>query len=92
MPTDFPEADGTLTWDATTLVLVQVSAAGHTGIGWTYADAAIVALVQTARPASWRAAMPWTCRCMGRRCGVPAATIGSTGTGHAALSAVEIAM
>jgi len=29
VPTDRPEADGTITWDATTLVLVQAHAGGH---------------------------------------------------------------
>lgn len=46
VPTDFPSADGTLAWESTTLVLVQVSAGGRTGTGWTYADSSVVALVQ----------------------------------------------
>jgi L-alanine-DL-glutamate epimerase-like enolase superfamily enzyme len=45
IPTDAPEADGTATWDSTTLVLVEVSAGGRTGTGWTYADASLVPLV-----------------------------------------------
>ena len=36
VPTPEPESDGTLTWDATTVVVAQVSAAGHTGLGFTY--------------------------------------------------------
>ena len=35
-----PESDGTAVWDATTMVLVEISAAGETGIGYTYADEA----------------------------------------------------
>jgi len=46
VPTDAPEADGTMSWDATTLVLVQVRGAGATGTGWTYAPAAAAALVR----------------------------------------------
>ena len=42
IPTDFPEADGTYQWNATTLVLAYVEAAGETGVGYTYADASIV--------------------------------------------------
>ena len=34
--TDAPEADGTLAWDSTTLVLVRAYAGGESGIGWTY--------------------------------------------------------
>ena len=37
IPTDGPESDGTLSWDSTTMVVVQCRAAGHTGIGYTYA-------------------------------------------------------
>ena len=40
VPTDQPESDGTLTWDSTTLVLVEVSAGGETGLGYSYASAA----------------------------------------------------
>ncbi len=36
VPTDQSEADGTLTWSATTLVLVRVRCGGHEGLGWTY--------------------------------------------------------
>ncbi|MGF6876994.1 enolase C-terminal domain-like protein [Paraburkholderia sp. MM5477-R1] len=48
IPTDAPEADGTFAWDATTLVVVEVDAGGDTGIGYTYSDACIVALIQGA--------------------------------------------
>src|SRR5690349_7395822 len=36
VPTDAAEADGTLAWDSTTMVLVRVGSGEHTGIGWTY--------------------------------------------------------
>ena len=45
IPTDAPESDGTLAWDSTTLVLVQVRAGGRTGVGYTYAGPAAAALV-----------------------------------------------
>lgn len=31
IPTDAPEADGTITWDSTTLVIVEIEAGGHRG-------------------------------------------------------------
>ncbi|MGE5110403.1 MAG: enolase C-terminal domain-like protein [Acidobacteriaceae bacterium] len=46
VPTDFPESDGTLKWDHTTMVLVHVSGGGRQGIGYTYADAATAKLVE----------------------------------------------
>ena len=46
VPTDVPnESDGTLVWDATTLVLVEVRGGGVTGIGYTYADVATARLI-----------------------------------------------
>jgi L-alanine-DL-glutamate epimerase-like enolase superfamily enzyme len=45
IPTDRPEADGTLAWDRTTLVVVDVDAGAATGLGYTYADAALVELI-----------------------------------------------
>ena len=36
VPTDAPEADGTIAWDSTTMVLVRISSGGTTGMGWTY--------------------------------------------------------
>jgi len=40
VPTDAPEADGTLAWDATTMVLVTAQVGNERGIGWTYGAAA----------------------------------------------------
>jgi L-alanine-DL-glutamate epimerase-like enolase superfamily enzyme len=40
IPTDFPESDGTIEWDHTSLVLVRINAGGKEGIGYTYADPA----------------------------------------------------
>lgn len=40
IPTDAPEADGTATWNSTTLILVQLQAGGKTGIGYSYANEA----------------------------------------------------
>lgn len=46
MPTDAPEADGTLSWDATTIVLVQARAGDHTGLGYSYTAGAAAALIE----------------------------------------------
>jgi L-alanine-DL-glutamate epimerase-like enolase superfamily enzyme len=46
IPTDAPEADGTFHWKATTLVVVEVKAADElSGLGYTYADASLAALI-----------------------------------------------
>lgn len=46
VPTPAPEADGTLEWDATTIVVVRVNTGDVVGVGWTYADAACVPLIE----------------------------------------------
>lgn len=47
VPTDHPESDGTHQWDATTLVLVKLSADGRNGIGYTYSHSAAGHLIAT---------------------------------------------
>jgi len=77
IPTDAPEADGTLEWESTTLVVVEVAAGGRRGLGWGYADLATARLVADrladvvhgrdalAIPAAW-AAMVRSIRNLGR--------------------------
>jgi L-alanine-DL-glutamate epimerase-like enolase superfamily enzyme len=45
VPTETPEADGTLAWRDTTLVLVRVAACGVGGIGYSFADTATARLI-----------------------------------------------
>jgi len=45
IPTNTPEADGTLTWNQTTLVVVEIEAGGKKGIGYTYADPSAAFLI-----------------------------------------------
>jgi L-alanine-DL-glutamate epimerase-like enolase superfamily enzyme len=45
VPTDAPEADGTLAWDATTIVVVRARGGDETGVGYTYAGQAAATLV-----------------------------------------------
>ena len=45
VPTDRPEADGTLAWDSTVIVVVDVEAGGKTGLGYTYGAAEAASLI-----------------------------------------------
>jgi L-alanine-DL-glutamate epimerase-like enolase superfamily enzyme len=45
IPTERPEADGTLAWEATGLVLVRLKAGGETGLGYSYTHRAAARLV-----------------------------------------------
>lgn len=49
MPTRAPEADGTLSWTSTTAVVVEVTAAGGGGLGWTYGSGAAAAVIDGLR-------------------------------------------
>ena len=47
VPTDGPEADGTLSWDSTTIVVAHAYAGGEHGLGYTYSHAAAAKLIET---------------------------------------------
>jgi L-alanine-DL-glutamate epimerase-like enolase superfamily enzyme len=92
IPTDAPEADGTLAWDKTTMVAVTARAAGEQGTGWTYAAGAAAAVVDQvlAGVAVGRPAfdIPAIAQDMARQL----RNIGRPGIGATALSAVDIAL
>jgi L-alanine-DL-glutamate epimerase-like enolase superfamily enzyme len=92
VPTDAPEADGTFAWHKTTLVLVEATAGGRMGLGYSYADTSTAALVRDtlaevvrgrdamAVPGSW-SAMVAAIRNLGR-----------PGVASMAISAVDAAL
>jgi len=45
VPTDLPESDGTIEWDATTLVVAHVEGGGRRGIGYSYSSVGAVAVI-----------------------------------------------
>src|SRR5947209_232115 len=47
IPTDKPEADGTIAWSSTTLVVVEVSGGNRVGLGYTYSSDCIPRLIET---------------------------------------------
>lgn len=46
IPTDAPEADGTLSWDSTTLIVAELECGGKTGLGYTYGNHATAGLAR----------------------------------------------
>jgi L-alanine-DL-glutamate epimerase-like enolase superfamily enzyme len=92
VPTDAPEADGTLSWDATTVVVAEAGAAGCTGVGYSYAAGAAAQLISEvlretvlgsdalSPPAAW-AAMRHAVR-----------NVGYPGVASGAISAVDVAL
>lgn len=45
IPTDAPESDGSIAWDSTTMVLVEVAGGSQHALGYSYADAAAAFLI-----------------------------------------------
>jgi L-alanine-DL-glutamate epimerase-like enolase superfamily enzyme len=92
VPTDEPESDGTATWDATTIVVVEVAAGGETGLGYTYAPPAAGRVVEetladvvTGRDA-FATGEAWAVM------GAALRNAGRPGIGFCALSAVDLAL
>jgi L-alanine-DL-glutamate epimerase and related enzymes of enolase superfamily len=44
-PTDAPESDGTLAWDATTMIIVRAHAGDRVGVGYTYCGLAVATVI-----------------------------------------------
>jgi L-alanine-DL-glutamate epimerase-like enolase superfamily enzyme len=47
IPTDFPESDGTIEWDKTTIVIVEAKSGSVSGLGYTYADVSTAELISS---------------------------------------------
>jgi L-alanine-DL-glutamate epimerase-like enolase superfamily enzyme len=92
VPTEEPESDGTLEWDATTIVVVEARAGEETGLGYAYGDVSVARFVESqlaaavtgadalSPPAAWKAM-----RAAIRNAGQP-------GVGAMAVSAVDVAL
>jgi len=92
VPTDAPESDGTAEWDSTTVVVVEASGGGETGLGHTYAPAAAGAVVEQqladvvrGRDA-FAVAEAWEAMARALR------NAGRPGIGFCALSAIDLAL
>src|SRR5579884_4179951 len=92
IPTDAPEADGTLAWDSTTIVVVLARGGDEEGVGYTYADVSTAKLIATklagvvhgrdalAPQASWSAMVTQT------------RNLGRPGNTSMAIAAVDVAL
>lgn len=92
VPTDAPESDGTYEWDSTTMVLVEVSAGGARGIGYTYEDVSCATLIEDRFARRLRGldafdiGRAWSLMLRDVR------NLGSRGVAACAISAVDIAL
>jgi len=92
IPTEEPESDGTLEWDATTVVVVEARAGGCVGMGYTYAPTAAALVVRDVLAevvlGSDALAPPAATHAMG----AALRNAGRPGLGFEALSAVDLAL
>ena len=92
VPTDAPEADGTLAWDSTTLVLVELTAGGRQGLGYTYTDAAAVPLLQRVLAPELLGQDAWDIPARLQTMLQRVRNLGRPGLASMALSAVDVAL
>jgi L-alanine-DL-glutamate epimerase-like enolase superfamily enzyme len=93
VPTATPEeSDGTLTWDSTGVVVVEISADGITGLGYTYCDPAAADVIDRTLVDVLRRADPLMPERAFAQMQVQLRQLGHVGVAAMALSAVDIAL
>ncbi len=92
VPTDAPESDGTIAWESTTLVVVEATAGGTTGIGYTYADASAAALARGLLAEAIADTDALAPQAASVRMAKAVRNIGRDGVAATAISAVDVAL
>jgi L-alanine-DL-glutamate epimerase-like enolase superfamily enzyme len=92
IPTDEPESDGTLEWDETTIVVVEVGAGGETGLGYTYGPKAVATLVEEKLADVLSGSDPMSVGGSWAEMGRQLRNAGRPGIGSMAIAAVDIAL
>lgn len=93
VPTATPEeSDGTLIWDSTTVVVVEVSAGGHTGLGYTYCDASAAQVIRGKLSSVLEDADPLMPQKTWAQMQLQTRQLGHDGIAAMAISAVDVAL
>jgi len=92
IPTDAPEADGTLAWDSTTVVVVHAHAGGRRGMGWTYGSAAAAHLIHETLEPLLCGRSAFDVSGANGRMSKAVRNIGRPGIAATAISAVDVAL
>lgn len=92
VPTDAPEADGTLAWDATALIVVEVAGGGETGFGYTYNHPATARVIDDALRELVVGSDPFAARATWGRLRERVRNMGNRGIAASAVSAVDVAL
>ena len=86
------ESDGTLVWDATTLVVVQLRCDGHTGLGYTYCHPAAGQVVESELADILMGCDPLMPQAAWAQMQVQSRQLGHEGIAAMAISAVDVAL
>lgn len=92
MPTDLPESDGTLEWESTTLVLVQLRSGNFSGLGYTYAHECCVPLIRLKLYPLVHHRDVMSNRGMWEKMNAEVRNLGSQGIASTAIAAMDIAL
>ena len=92
VPTDAPEADGTLSWDSTTIVVVHARGGGQAGLGYTYADVSTATLIESKLAAVVRGADALAPQAAWASMVREIRNLGRAGTSSMAIAAVDVAL
>ncbi len=92
IPTDRPESDGTLAWNSTTLVVVELSAGDERGLGYTYASAGTAHLILSKLSEVLRENDAMNIGCIWNHARARLRNLGRQGIAANAVSAVDVAL
>jgi L-alanine-DL-glutamate epimerase-like enolase superfamily enzyme len=86
------ESDGTLIWDSTTIVVVELRSGNHTGLGYTYCDPSAGAVIQSKLASVLEEADPLMPQKTWSQMQMVSRQLGHDGIAAMAISAVDVAM
>lgn len=92
VPTNAPEADGTLGWDSTTMVVVELYAGDRTGMGYTYTHRVAATLARELAERHVVGADAWQNTDIFHAVRVAQRNYGREGIAATALSAIDVAL
>lgn len=86
------ESDGTLVWDSTSIVVVEIEAGGKTGLGYTYCQPAAAQVIESKLASVVEQGDPLMPQRIWANLQVQARQLGHAGIAAMAISAVDIAL
>ena len=92
VPTDAPESDGTLSWDSTTVVVVELAAGSVLGIGWSYTAGGAAQVVSGLLAPIVLGKDPGAVAALELDMARAVRNVGRPGVGGSAIAAVDIAL